>query len=254
MLNRTVLKAQSMSLAATNCNHDTIVTKSDDTICEKCGIVLNPEYEYESPFEGNSVTNLYERHSVGSRDMVPKTGETERIRAYFHNNIDVHDSKNKIRSLSCFSNCCQKLGLDRAASEYSLILFRRGKRAFGPRQHPIVAVWAIYKACQMYGIPISDHEIKTTVKFEFQRKYLPDMTRILYMLMSKNVTAPEAADNEEYHFRLALRKIVGGMTFGESEYAEKIANAWNLYKNVYNDGSCKARSRQSIMQAFGVRK
>ncbi len=208
--------------------------------------------EAERPISRKSKTNLYERHVIGSKDILPKMPETECLKRFMHNDVGDRKTTKANKYLAKLSNCCQKLGLGTAESEYTLFLFKKGIHEKHARKWPLVAVWAIYKTCQMYGTAISNEEIKMAVKFEFSRQFLPDMGKILYRMM--DIEVPEGKNLEIYHFRLMIRRILGGKEYSEEEYSKNMSMAWKLFTHCYTEGSFRSRARKSISQAFGVGK
>lgn len=244
-----------MEMAMVECKHKNVIEMHTDKTCRDCGVVIS-SVSVEKPIESRSITNLYERHMIGSKNIVPKTDETKILRKYFHN--DVGDSKKHpskdAKYLSKFSNSCQKLSMNKTESEYALMLFQRGKKGVGARQYPLVAVWAIYKSCHTYGIPLTDREIKTAVRFEFNRKFFPDMAKILFKMMEVQIPEVDKSKTERYYFKLMVRKILGGWEIDEGMYSANLKMAWNLYNNVYTEGSYRTRARQAITQAFEVKR
>lgn len=234
------------------CKHERVVENSHESVCSTCGMVL-ASMSLEDPMEGKSTTNLYERHSIGGRDLLPKMDASIALKRYFHNNVGDDDTIKNSRTLSKFSNTCQKLNMEKSVSEFALLLFRRGKKKMGARDHPLVAVWAIYNSCRSFGVPISEDEMMVAVLFEFNRKYLPDMTKILYKMMGVEKPDIDPARAEEYHFKLVLRDMIGGEEYKKSDYNHNYNLAWSIYKSGSRDGSYRTRARDAINAVFGAR-
>ena len=241
-------------LPAISCKHDDIVESGGETVCTKCGVVLDM-ITAEPAQQSTSITNLFERHTIGGKNIFPKIGTNSELRRYMrgsHTNIHDEKTKKEMAVLSKFSNCCESLGLLDAASEYAFALFSRARKSWNARQWPYMAVWALYRSSQAHAIPNSAKEISSVVCAKFNRSSMPDITKILYQV--NDIDVAPTANYSKYNFRLTFKEALAGRTFhSDAAYAEIEENAWYLYNNVYIKGTLKIRAKKAIAVAFGVK-
>ena len=230
------------------CRHESMVTAGGETVCEKCGVVTGSG---DSPDAsgGESRTNLYERLEIGSRNAVPPAGlgvtrGAGDVRRYFKGSLQPGVE------LSRFSNMCEKLRLPAGAQENAWVLYTRAAEEGSMREAAEHACWAVHNTCRSYGIPIPDTEIKEAAMAVYGRGRLPDMFTISYRHMDVPGGAAEGSDS--YYFNLALRRLAAGVCLTDGQFAKRKAQAWEMYHDVFVEGSADWRARRAVSAAFGV--
>ena len=210
---------------------------------------------------------------MGSRNAIPKTEQTRDLRRYMRAGIPEQLDPLAAKHLSQFSNCCERLVMGDAETEYAWRTFLRAMRAAEAkaraeaeakaaadggearpkpnRKTAETACWAIYKACKAHGVPLTAGEIHETARREFGRKKLQHMTGILFAHMESEAAAPQD-DGAEYYFRTHLKRMLGGKRYGEKRFAAAMRDAWYMYRNVFVAGSNNARATQAIGAVFGA--
>ncbi len=243
-------------VAAVACEHKNELVKSDgELICPDCGVVIVDKetvQNQEMEVRANSKTTLYNRHKVGTRELVPKNKSTEGVRRFLKGGITNGKIARNDQLLSTLSKCCNKLGMSEAESEYVRKLYKRGSDYTKKKDSPYVAMWAIYKSSKRHSIPIPSTKIQRTVIEEWGRGHTIHMTHLLWKMMGVPLDFDETSD-ERYNFRLYLNKILKGKKFKKHDYAIMERNAWELYKNTYVIGTNPARAKRAISDAFRVR-
>ena len=239
-----------MKMAPISCIHDTRVTTSGETVCANCGMVME-ERVADKPFERNSKTNLWERHGLGSQSLIPNTEVGKKLKRCIKNAEDKKTHRNS-EDLKKISNCCQKLKFAEPESEYSLKLYNKYKNSLGSRKYAYVAIWALYKTCKIHGIPIHQKKIISTVSSEFRKSKFPHISKILYEM--KEVRLDAAEDDEKYSFGLALKEMTAGKKFSQKKFAVLKRDAYELFKDVYTEGSPRRRARLAIEILMGGKK
>lgn len=230
------------------CSHKPTITDGGETVCAGCGVVLSQADHITQGVSGESRANLYELREVGSRDAAPPghsgAGRGGDLRRYFRGGLSAD------MALSRFSNMCEKLRLPMGAQENAWRLYSRAAGGGSMREAAEHACWAIHNTCRSYGIPIPDTEIKSAAMSAYGRGRLPDMLTMSYRHMGVPGAATEGSDS--YYFNLNLRRLAAGVRLTEAEFAEMKAQAWEMYRHVFVEGSADSRARRAVSAAFGV--
>lgn len=230
------------------CAHVNMIHDNGEIVCTKCGVVMDRTVEAEM-MPDNSRANLYELKEVGSRNALPdmQFGQSRSsldVRRYFR-------GRNVRRTLSDFSNFCEKLALPISAQQRAWRLYCRAQTS-GSRQGAAEhACWAVHNTCRAMGIPKSDVEIIGVAKVVYGRAGLPDMFTIAYRHM--DVPGAAISGTDAYYFNLNLRKIVAGLSLTKTEFVACKNEAWKLFLNVFVEGSPDYRARRAISTAFGAK-
>ena len=230
------------------CTHTPVITDGGEAVCAKCGMVVGGG-EDNGSLAGESRANLYELREVGSRDAAPSVSfgahrDGGHVRRYFRGSLNAGEA------LSRFSNMCEKLRLPMGAQENAWRLYSKAAESGSMRAAAEHACWAVHNTCRSYGIPIPDTEIKAAAMSAYGRGRLPDMLTMAYRHMDVPGAATEGADS--YYFNLNLRRLAAGLRLTEAQFAEMKAQAWELYRSVFVEGSADSRARRAVSAAFGV--
>ncbi len=231
------------------CRHETTVADGGESVCVKCGVVADADDGPGAAGPGESKANLYELRAVGSQNVAPRvqfgmSRDGGDIRRYFKGSLQA------AKGLSRFSNMCEKLRLPMGAQENAWRLYVRAAGKGTMREAAEHACWAIHNTCRSYGIPVPDTEIKAAAMAAYGRGRLPDMFTMSYRHMDVPGAAAEGSDS--YYFNLSLRRLAAGIRLTDAQFAEMKAQAWEMYQNVFVEGSADSRARRAVSAAFGV--
>ena len=249
IIKTTIVGVKKLTVIA--CPHTEKIHDGGEVICAKCGMVLNDfmndDREMYTPI---SKTNLFDRKEIGSRNYIPDTKEGERIKKYLRSGIYDGERKKSRDNLSRFSNVCEKLSLSQGLIDYSWTLFTRAIKTQPVRYTAESVCWAIFCACKKHAHPLSVAEIQNVVRMIWGRKEISHMTSILYDHM--HLLDDESENDEEYYFKLNMRKMLQRKKFYPEDMAECKARAWFLFNNVFVNGNMSARTRRAIQVGFDL--
>ncbi len=234
------------------CDHKKIVKVENDTICSKCGVITDKVEFLQNHVGKNSKANLYEILTIGSKEDLPNTNETNLLRHYFHGSTNDDKTKKCMQLLSKFSNTCNKLNMSDVAQIYAWNLFKKTAPKKSSRKIGETAYWAIYQSCKIHGIPITDKEIEQAIVTNFHRKGLQNLISIMYNYMD---CAPDGAvkGDKNYYFRLNLKKMIKDRLQNRPHYTELEKMAWKMYNDIYTEGNYNTRARRAIAMAWGLK-
>jgi len=180
-----------------------------------------------------SSPNLYESKALGSKNEIPEIESMTSLRRFFR--------EQNAKMLSNFSNVCEKLQIPVPVRENAWTEFQRLNRKVR-RKAAEHACFALYNACRISSIPISDDAIIEAVKMGFSRKKIPSMLSIIYGHM-RDGTKIKRVDDKKYHFNLKIKDAP------EMDIRRKRL-AWRLFTDVYVEGSFDRRARIAISEAL----
>ena len=121
-------------------------------------------------------------------------------------------------------------------------LYSRAAGGGSMREAAEHACWAIHNTCRSYGIPIPDTRDK--VGGHVPRTAgggCPTCSPCRTRHMGVPGAATEGSDS--YYFNLNLRRLAAGVRLTEAEFAEMKAQAWEMYRHVFVEGSADSRAR-----------
>ena len=224
------------------CRHDKISCIDGENACTDCGVVFGAEQVNENIYRNSSTQpNLFVSKSLGTRNDVPSMEGMDGVKRYFRGGMS--DG----RTLSCFSNVCEKLSLPQHIRVDAHNRFGRICKQVSQKtaEHACVAV---FRACRGRGIPIPEEEIIEAVRVSFGRKKMASMTKIVYQHM--HVDKDGGDKGEKYYFYLILNRCLKGMRLTERERTRRIALAWHMFCTM-PDGTINSRARHAIHAEFG---
>ena len=185
---------------------------------------------YDSP---ESSPNLYESKALGSRNEIPEIEGAASLRRFFR-------GRNAVL-LSNFSNVCEKLQIPVPVRETAWTEFQKMSRK-AHRRAAEHACFALYNACRIYGMPVSDAAIIEAVKMGFSRKKIPSMLSIIYGHM-RDGSRIRRIDDRKYRFNLTMKDAP------EMDIRKKRL-AWQLFTDVYVEGSFERRAKAAISEVL----
>ena len=227
------------------CRHQSVSCIDGENACTNCGVVFGAEYVNENIYRNaNAQPNLFVSRSLGTRNDVPSMAGMEGVKRYFRGGMSDE------RTLSCFSNVCEKLRLPQhihvdAHNRFERICKQVVQKTAG---HACVA---IFRTCRSHGIPIPESDIIGAVRVSFGRKKMVSMTKPVYQHM--HVDKEEGGDKgERYYFYLILHRRHKDGSMPEREYHVRLSMAWFLFCNAFRHGTISSRARRSIDHAFAM--
>ena len=235
-----------LSTDRTDCPHERILRSDGEDVCTKCGAVLDSQSidDAGTGDQSPSAPNLFLDKALGSREGMPKMDGTAAARRYFSGRTSGE------KTLSRFSNVCEKLGLPRHVRDDAWGRFSRTSRQV-PRRKAEQACIAILHACIDGETAVTDEEIVDAVKKYFNRKKIPSMAKIVHLLMDV-LGHNGAKDYSKYVFNTMLKKLTGDLGMSEAELARHKKFAWSLFTEIYDEENPKRRARSAIENAFGL--
>ena len=231
------------------CRHDRKVENGSEIVCVNCGVIIDDKISvmHDIYDTGKSTANLYEKHGIGTKEIIPKTDDGERVRRYFRGGIKGHSSKVNEDLLSKFSNATDNLGMQDKHTEQAWNMFVNTMETESSRYSAEAAVLAIYKTCKMHAKPKTEDEIRNAVRIAWGRKTIKHMTSILYRYMEKE--NPE--EDLKYWFNLNIRKRMNGHRWPPERFELYKRKAWYFVTEIFTEGSPNKRSRVAIKKVFG---
>ena len=237
-----------LSTDPTGCPHESVVHSDGEAVCAKCGAVVDGPNANGAGTGGPSspTPGLFPSRSLGSKEEMPEMDGTAAARRYFRGGTSDE------RTLSCFSNVCEKLDLPQHVWNDAWERFLRTSRQIPPRKAEHACIAILY-ACMDGETAVTDGEIISAVKTHFGRKRIPSMAKIVHRLA--HVLGDDGAkDRVKYEFNTMLKRLTAdpGMRWDRPDRRKRFA--WSLFTDVYKDGSPKSRARNAIEHAFELGK
>lgn len=222
MPRRTRKLSQDPEYAMTNncpiCNKNSLCVIDNEICCNKCGIVLGPDYQLQETAPSSKL-NLYQVSEVGCK----------KVNLEFARHI--HENKSDVSQIS---NICVKLDLPIYVAQEINIVYQKllkhkqkEKKAYAEsivhnediselkRTRPKgctkahIVTFAVHLACRKYGLPRSDSQILEAIKMNF------GMARTFTILKAYSLNQITASslgivcdyDKSTYYMRILLNKI-----------------------------------------------
>ena len=146
------------------CLHQNISCIDGENACTDCGVVFGAEHVNDDIYRNsNTQPNLFVSRSLGTRNDVPSMESMDGVKRYFRGGMSDE------RTLSCFSNVCEKLRLPQHIRVDAHNRFGRICKQVSQKtaEH---ACFAVFRACRGHGIPIPEEEIIEAVRVSFRQE------------------------------------------------------------------------------------
>lgn len=204
------------------CNKFSLCVIDNEICCNKCGIVLGPDYQLQET-TSRSKLNLYQIAEVGC-----KKANLEFAR-------HIHENKSDVSQIS---NVCVKLDLPIYAAQDVNIVYQKlskhkhmEKKVYSDsiKQHNTddtkflelkrtrpkgctkahIVAFAVHLVCRKYGLPRSDVQIIEAIKMNFgmKRTFTILKTYSLNRITAENLGIVCNYDKSNYYMRILLGKI-----------------------------------------------
>lgn len=226
------------------CNEISLCVIDNELCCNKCGIVLGPDYQLQETIS-NSKLNLYQIAEVGCK----------KVNLEFARHI--HENKSDVSQIS---NVCVKLDLPIYVAQEINIIYQKllkhkqkEKKAYSDsltnselkcrpkgctKAH--IITFAVHLACRKYGLPRSDSQILESIKMNF------GMVRSFTILKAYSLNQVNASnlgiicnyDKSNYYMRILLKKIHSKIGDGplfhkiQRQMIENLAHITDARENV----------------------
>ena len=236
-------------MSATVCAecHHNMVDTGGENVCIKCGFVENGSNINESGiYDSSPVPNLFLSQAIGTGGEIPAGNDTDAVRRFFKGGLSPQ------KSLSCFSNACQKLKLHKHVQQEAWRLFQSISKKM-PQKVAEHACIAIFHTCRKNGTSAPESIIIDAVKRSFGRKNMPTMAKMTYQHMDVIEYDGTRENEDKYYFTIVLMDRTDELKIPEDMFIKHKLYAWFLFTEAYEwDDNFKRRARRAVDQAFGL--